>query len=102
MLPLSFARSSKSSSRRVQISAIGRAVFLICLALGVVPAIHYNNPVPVVIALVIGLYFLFAIRVAEQWEKAEARSPGARRLKSGRPCRMGLRRRTRKVSLIAT
>jgi regulator of protease activity HflC (stomatin/prohibitin superfamily) len=70
MLPLSLARSSRSSPRKVQISAIGRAVFLICLALGVVPAIHYNNPVPVVIALVIGLYFLFAIRVAEQWEKA--------------------------------
>src|ERR1700685_439501 len=70
MLPLTLGRSSKSSSRRIQISAIGRAVFLICLALGVVATVRYTNPAPVLIALAIGFYFLFAIRVAEQWEKA--------------------------------
>jgi SPFH domain / Band 7 family len=70
MLPLTVGRSSKSSPRRVQISTIGRAVFLICLALGIAPAIRFNNPAPAVIGVAIGLYFLFAIRVAEQWEKA--------------------------------
>ena len=70
MLPLSFARSSKSSARRVQISGIGRALFLICFVLGLAPTIRYNNPLPVVAGAVIGVYFLFAIRVAEQWEKA--------------------------------
>ncbi len=70
MLPLSFARLSRSSARRVQISGIGKALFLICVVLGVAPAIRYNNPVPVVAGVVIGLYFLFAVRVAEQWEKA--------------------------------
>src|ERR1700685_4272810 len=70
MLPLTLGRSSKSSSRRIQISAIGRAVFLICLALGVVATVRYTNPVPVVVAGVIGFYFLFAVRVADQWQKA--------------------------------
>src|ERR1700735_4843531 len=70
MGPLTIARSSRSSLRRVQISAVGRAVFLICLALGVAPAIFYKNPAPALIGIVIGIYFLFAIRVAEQWERA--------------------------------
>jgi len=70
MLPLSLARSSRSSARRVQISGIGKALFLICVALGIAPAIRYNNPAPVVAGVAVGLYFLFAIRVAEQWEKA--------------------------------
>jgi hypothetical protein len=70
MGPLSIARSSRSSLRRVQISAVGRAVFLICFVLGLAPTILYKNPAPVVIGLAIGIYFLFAIRVAEQWERA--------------------------------
>ncbi len=70
MLPLSLPRLSRSSARRVQISGIGKALFLICAALGIAPAIRYNNPVPAVAGVVIGLYFLFAVRVAEQWEKA--------------------------------
>jgi hypothetical protein len=70
MLPLTIARSSKSSLRRVQISAVGRAVFLICLALSITPTILFKNPAPVLIGFAIGVYFLFAIRVAEQWERA--------------------------------
>ena len=34
------------------------------------PAIYYENPAPIAVAGVIGLYFLFAIKVAEQWQKA--------------------------------
>ena len=70
MLPLTLARSSRTSLRKVQISTVGRAVCLICIALGVTPAIRYNNPLPAVAGVAIGLYFLFSIRVAEQWEKA--------------------------------
>jgi regulator of protease activity HflC (stomatin/prohibitin superfamily) len=69
MLPL-LARSSRTSPRKVQISSVGRAVFLICFVLGLAPTILLKNPVPVLIGLAIGLYFLSAIRVAEQWEKA--------------------------------
>ncbi len=72
MLPLTIARNLKASTSRprLQISAVGTAVFLICVILGVAPAIRYNNPLPVIAGIVIGFYFLFAIRVAEQWQKA--------------------------------
>jgi regulator of protease activity HflC (stomatin/prohibitin superfamily) len=70
MLPLSFARSSRPSYRATQISVVGTAVFLICTALGFVPAVRYNNPALVAVGVAAGLYFLFSIRVAEQWEKA--------------------------------
>jgi len=70
MSPLSLARTSRSSPGKIQISTVGRAVFLICLALGIAPTILLKNPAPVLIGLAIGIYFLFAIRVAEQWERA--------------------------------
>src|SRR5690349_7306267 len=62
--------SSMRPSERLQISSIGVAVFLICLAAGFGPAIYYNHPAPILAALPVGLYFLFAIKVAEQWQKA--------------------------------
>jgi regulator of protease activity HflC (stomatin/prohibitin superfamily) len=70
MLPLTIARSSKTRTSRVQISAVGVAVFLIFIAAGVAVSIPVKNPAPLCGGAVIGLYFLFAIRVAEQWEKA--------------------------------
>jgi uncharacterized membrane protein YqiK len=70
MGPLTIARSSRSSMRKVQISTVGRAVFLICFVLGLAPTILYKNPAPVLVGVAIGIYFLFAIRVAEQWERA--------------------------------
>jgi regulator of protease activity HflC (stomatin/prohibitin superfamily) len=45
-------------------------VFVICMVMGIAPAIRYNNVVPAVAGMLVGFYFLFAIRVAEQWEKA--------------------------------
>jgi uncharacterized membrane protein YqiK len=71
MLPLTL-RSSRSSASpsRPQISAVGTAVFLVCLALGLAFGARYKTPAPVVAGLVVGFYFLFAIRVAEQWERA--------------------------------
>jgi regulator of protease activity HflC (stomatin/prohibitin superfamily) len=72
MLPLTLARSSRSSTSpsRPQISAVGTAVFLVCLALGLAFGARYKSPAPAVAGLVVGFYFLFAIRVAEQWERA--------------------------------
>jgi uncharacterized membrane protein YqiK len=53
-----------------QISTMGLAVFFICLAAGFGTTALLNNPAPLVVGAVIGLYFLFAIKVAEQWQKA--------------------------------
>ena len=61
---------SMRPSERLQISSMGVAVFLICLAIGFGPAIYYNHPAPILTALPFALYFLFAIKIAEQWQKA--------------------------------
>ncbi len=53
-----------------QISSIGRAVFLISVAAGVGPGIVYKQPAWMVAGFLIGFYFLFALKVAEQWQKA--------------------------------
>jgi len=63
-------RGEGTGPARLQISSIGVAVFLIFLGLGVAPGVYYENPVPVIAGVAVGMYFLFAIRVAEQWQKA--------------------------------
>jgi uncharacterized membrane protein YqiK len=70
MGPLTLARVPKISPPKPQISAIGIVLFLICLGAGMAATARLNNPAPVAIGIVVGLYFLFAIRVAAQWEKA--------------------------------
>jgi regulator of protease activity HflC (stomatin/prohibitin superfamily) len=57
-------------SGRQQISGIGVAVFLIWLAASAPFTAYYKNPVFLIAGIAVGLYFLFAIRVAEQWQKA--------------------------------
>jgi len=63
-------RSGDGPAMGVQISSIGVAVFLILTLSGAGAAAAYNNPAPAVAGSLIGLYFLFAIRVADQWQKA--------------------------------
>ena len=71
MIRRSRGENSMGGAARPQISSIGVAVFLISMAtIGVGPSIYYNNPRPMLIASAVGLYFLFAIKVAEQWQKA--------------------------------
>lgn len=62
-------RSGEGPAARVQVSSIGIAVFFICAAAGGVFSTG-NNKIPLIVGLVIGVYFLFAIRVADQWQKA--------------------------------
>jgi regulator of protease activity HflC (stomatin/prohibitin superfamily) len=55
----------------MRLSSVGVALFIICLVAGacttaLLPA---TGPAPVIIGALAGLYFLFAIRVADQWEK---------------------------------
>jgi hypothetical protein len=74
-MPLTFimkpSRSGSSGrSAAAQISSIGVAAFVVCIAAGLAPTIYYNNPAPMPVAAAVGLYFLFAIKVAEQWQKA--------------------------------
>jgi hypothetical protein len=53
-----------------QSSSLGVAVFVISIGAGLVAAAVYKNPAPAIAGAVIGLYFLLAIKVAEQWQRA--------------------------------
>jgi len=71
MLVLNIGRSKASASpTRAQFSTVGSFVCTICVAAGIAGSIITRNPVSGVAGTLIGLYFLFAIRVAEQWQKA--------------------------------
>jgi regulator of protease activity HflC (stomatin/prohibitin superfamily) len=51
-------------------SSVGVTAFLVCLAAGVGVAALLNRPAPVFAGLAVGLYLMFAIKVAAQWQKA--------------------------------
>jgi regulator of protease activity HflC (stomatin/prohibitin superfamily) len=56
---------------RVQlVSSIGLTCFLICLAVGMGLTAWLEKPWPVIVLGLGGVYLLFAVKVASQWEKA--------------------------------
>ena len=54
---------------KMPISSIGAALGVICIVAGVVATVATNHPAPALVASAIGIYLMFAIRVADQWEK---------------------------------
>lgn len=63
------AETDGSGLRDRAVSAPGLFAFFLSMAAGVAVAVVINHPWPVVAGVLIGLYFLAAIRVAQQWEK---------------------------------
>jgi regulator of protease activity HflC (stomatin/prohibitin superfamily) len=53
----------------MQLSSVGRTVFVICLITGAIATILTQHWEPSVTGTFLGLYFLFAIRIVKQWEK---------------------------------
>jgi regulator of protease activity HflC (stomatin/prohibitin superfamily) len=53
----------------VRVCNIGIAAFFISVAVGVGLSAAIGHPAPLVVCAAIGLYLLFALRVADQWEK---------------------------------
>jgi regulator of protease activity HflC (stomatin/prohibitin superfamily) len=51
------------------VSGIARLLFAVSLAIGLAITAAIHNPAPAIIGAVVGLYFLFAIKVVRQWEK---------------------------------
>ncbi len=51
------------------VSNIGIALFVVCLAAGGAATAVLDQPAPLAAGAVIGIYLLFAIKVADQWEK---------------------------------
>ncbi len=60
---------STSVGRRPSSSQVGAALFAGCLIVGGILSGLLGHPAPLVAGGVAGVYFLFAIRVADQWEK---------------------------------
>lgn len=54
---------------KYRLSGVGFALMTACVAAGVAGSTYLRNPVPFAIGLIVGLYLLFSIRVADQWEK---------------------------------
>src|SRR5262245_45039508 len=53
----------------MRVSPIGRMLFIIAVVIGGVATVFTGTPVPVIILGAIGIYMLFAVQVADQWEK---------------------------------
>ncbi len=54
----------------VPFNRVAVTVFVICSASGAIATALINNPLPLIAGVLVGVYFLFAIKVAQQWEKA--------------------------------
>ncbi|HUK17761.1 MAG TPA: slipin family protein [Bryobacteraceae bacterium] len=64
-----FPKAANMPNVQVQVSRIGVALFVICAVAGALLTKVLESPAPLIAGMLIGLYFLFAIRVADQWEK---------------------------------
>ena len=52
------------------VSGIGGAVFTLCMVAGVGLSVLFEKPWPLIVFALVGVYFMFAIKVAQQWERA--------------------------------
>ena len=59
----------KPDQMQMRFSSVGITLLVVSIAAGLAVSAATTSPVPVVVGALIGLYFLFAIRVADQWEK---------------------------------
>jgi regulator of protease activity HflC (stomatin/prohibitin superfamily) len=57
-------------SRIQGLNSVAIAAFVVCLVAGVTVTLVTQNPVFAIAGIVVGLYFLSAIKVVRQWEKA--------------------------------
>ncbi len=68
VVPEMFATKSMGGSQWV--SRIGGALFVVCAAAGAAASAVTGHAAGLVIGLVAGVYLAFAIKIADQWEKA--------------------------------
>lgn len=51
------------------VNPVSIMIFVVCLLTGALLTARLNSPAPMIVMALTGLYFLFAIRVAAQWQK---------------------------------
>jgi regulator of protease activity HflC (stomatin/prohibitin superfamily) len=54
---------------RIPLNRVAVTVFVICLVAGALGTALTNHPAPVISGALVGIYFLFAIKVVQQWER---------------------------------
>jgi len=59
----------KPDQWQYRISTVGAALFVVCILAGVGITAAIDKPAPLFAGALVGLYFFFAIKVADQWEK---------------------------------
>jgi regulator of protease activity HflC (stomatin/prohibitin superfamily) len=69
-LKINLPKAPSAQFDRQPVSTVGASLFVICLLIAAGAAKITENPVAAVIPVLAGIYLLFAIRVANQWEKA--------------------------------
>ncbi len=55
--------------KEMRLSSVGITLLVVCVAVGGAAAAATETRAPLAIGALVGLYFLFSIRVADQWEK---------------------------------
>jgi regulator of protease activity HflC (stomatin/prohibitin superfamily) len=68
MTPM-LSKASQRAATRTRISGPGAAVLVLSIVAGAVGTAVLNQPWPALTGVVVGLYFFFAIKVVDQWEK---------------------------------
>ncbi len=55
---------------RTQVNPVGVATMVVCFIAGAVGTRAIEHPAPLIVGVLVGVYLLFSIKVANQWEKA--------------------------------
>jgi regulator of protease activity HflC (stomatin/prohibitin superfamily) len=61
---------ARTKIESVPFNRVAVTAFVLSTAAGGIATALINNPTPVVAGALVGMYFLFALKVAQQWEKA--------------------------------
>jgi len=72
--------------QHLEISGPGKIIMVVCTAIGAAGTFLSGKPLPIVLAILIGIYFMFSIKIVQQWEKvAVLRFGRYRRLQGAGP-----------------
>jgi regulator of protease activity HflC (stomatin/prohibitin superfamily) len=59
----------RSNQIELRLSSVGIMLCVMCLVVGIAITAVLQNPAPAIVGVLAGVYLLFSLRVADQWEK---------------------------------
>ncbi|MGZ5381931.1 MAG: hypothetical protein ACXWFQ_08715, partial [Thermoanaerobaculia bacterium] len=63
------ARDTGAEARRY-VNGVSLLAFFLCLLVGIALLVSTGSPAPLLAAIAVGVFLLFALKVANQWERA--------------------------------